>query len=42
MRIFSVSEFVEYINIVFAEKETIVEGEVTDFKVSQGKWVFLT
>ena len=40
MHIFSVSEFVEYINIVFAEKETIIEGEVTDFKVSQGKWVF--
>ncbi len=40
MRVFTVSEFVEYLNLVFAEEETIIEGEVIDFKISQGKWVF--
>lgn len=40
MHIFTVSEFVEYINIIFAEQETVIEGETIDFKTSQGKWVF--
>ncbi len=40
MKIFTVSEFVEYINIIFAEQETVIEGEIIDFKTSQGKWVF--
>lgn len=40
MRIFTVSEFIEHINNIFVEEEMIIEGEVTDFKISQGKWVF--
>ena len=38
--IFSVSEFIEYVNLVIGKKSVVVEGEITSFTVSQGKWVF--
>lgn len=40
MRIFSVSEFVAEINAIIATDLYVIEGEVSDFRVSQGKWVF--
>lgn len=40
MRIFSVSEFVAEINAIIATELYVIEGEVSDFRVSQGKWVF--
>ncbi|MBI2484241.1 exodeoxyribonuclease VII large subunit [Candidatus Uhrbacteria bacterium] len=38
--IFSVSEFIEYINLAIGRKKVVVEGEVSSFHVNQGKWVF--
>ncbi|MEK7122370.1 MAG: exodeoxyribonuclease VII large subunit [Patescibacteria group bacterium] len=37
--IFSVSEFIEYINIAVG-RSVSVEGEVSGYNVSQGKWIF--
>ena len=41
-QIISVSEFIAILNetLTFAYPEVIVEGEVSSFKVNQGKWVF--
>lgn len=42
-RIFRVSEFNEFINLYLGGVgEVIVEGEVSEIRVSQGKWIFLT
>ncbi len=38
--ILSVSEFIEYINLVVGHKSVKVEGEISGYKVSQGKWAF--
>ncbi len=38
--ILSVTEFIEYINLIIGRKKVIVEGEIGSFNVSQGKWVF--
>ncbi len=38
--IFSVTEFIEYINLAIGRKKVVVEGEVSSFHVNQGKWVF--
>ncbi|MBI4250787.1 exodeoxyribonuclease VII large subunit [Candidatus Uhrbacteria bacterium] len=38
--IFSVSEFVEYINLAIGRRKVVVEGEVSSFHVNQGKWIF--
>lgn len=40
MKIFSVSEFIEHINSLVAVDVHIIEGEVSGFNLSQGKWVF--
>lgn len=40
MKIYTVSEFNEYLNELLAEQEVAVEGEVSEFKVSQSKWLF--
>lgn len=40
--IFSVTQFVEYINLVVGKRKVTVEGEVASYKVNQGKWVFFT
>jgi exodeoxyribonuclease VII large subunit len=41
-QIISVSEFINILNetLVFAYPEVVIEGEVSSFKVNQGKWVF--
>ncbi|MFA6486316.1 MAG: exodeoxyribonuclease VII large subunit [Candidatus Magasanikbacteria bacterium] len=39
IRVVSVSEFISQINDIIAG-EFVVEGEVSSYKVSQGKWVF--
>lgn len=41
-QIISVSEFLSIINetLSFAYPEVVIEGEVSSFKVNQGKWVF--
>jgi exodeoxyribonuclease VII large subunit len=41
-RIFSVSEFNEYVDLLVSQKEVVVEGEISEFKISRGKWVFTT
>ena len=38
--ILSVSEFIEYVNLVIGRKKVIVEGEVSSYTLNQGKWVF--
>lgn len=38
--ILSVSEFIEYSNLLLGRKQVVVEGEISSFTVSQGKWVF--
>lgn len=40
MKIFSVSEFIEHINSLVAVDVYVVEGEISGFNLSQGKWVF--
>lgn len=40
LKIFSVSEYVEYLNESLAERDAVVEGEISEYKVNQGKWVF--
>lgn len=41
-KIFHVSEFNEFINIYLGGVgEVIVEGEIVEYKVSQGKWLFI-
>ena len=41
-QIISVSEFISILNetLSFAYPEVIIEGEVSSFKINQGKWVF--
>lgn len=42
-KIFQVSEFNEFINTYLQQVgEVIVEGELSDIRVSQGKWIFAT
>lgn len=42
-KVFQVSEFNEFINIYLSQvEEVIVEGEISQIKVSQKKWIFLT
>lgn len=38
--VLSVSEFIEYVNIALGGRHVTVEGEITSFRISQGKWVF--
>lgn len=38
--ILSVSEFVEYINIAIGQRKVSVEGEISEYHLNQGKWVF--
>lgn len=38
--ILSVSQFIEYINLVVGHRKVVVEGEISSVKISQGKWVF--
>lgn len=40
MHIFTVSEFIGHLNEFFAAETIVIEGEVSDFKVNHGKWVF--
>lgn len=40
MKIFSVSEFIAHINSLVAVDVHVVEGEISGFNLSQGKWVF--
>lgn len=38
--IFSVSEFLEYINLAIGRRRVLVEGEISSFSVNHGKWAF--
>ncbi len=38
--ILSVAQLVEYLNSVITRRRVTVEGEISSYKVSQGKWVF--
>lgn len=39
-KIFSVSEYTEYLNESLAPLDAVVEGEISEYKVNQQKWVF--
>lgn len=42
-KIFQVSEFNEFIALYLNQTgELVIEGEISDIKISQGKWLFLT
>jgi len=42
-KIFQVSEFNEFINLYLSKVgEITVEGEISEIRVSQNKWLFLT
>jgi len=42
-KIFQVSEFNEFISVYLGKVgEIVVEGEISEFRVSQGKWLFAT
>lgn len=38
--IFSVSEFVEYVNLALGGRGVVVEGEVSGYSLNHGKWIF--
>lgn len=38
--IFSVSEFVEYVNIALGQRRVSVSGEISGYRLNQGKWIF--
>jgi len=40
LKIFSVSEYVEYLNESLYERDAVVEGEVSEYRVNQQKWIF--
>ena len=40
LKIFSVSEYIEYLNESLSERDAVVEGEVSEYRVNQEKWVF--
>lgn len=40
MKVYQVSEFIEHINSLVGSDVHVVEGEVSGFGISQGKWVF--
>lgn len=40
--LFSVTQFVEYINLIVGRRKVEVEGEVASYKINQAKWVFFT
>src|SRR3989338_2088236 len=39
-RVFTVSEFIDHINALVATDVHVVEGEISGFNLSQGRWVF--
>ncbi|OGD32019.1 exodeoxyribonuclease VII large subunit [Candidatus Azambacteria bacterium RIFCSPHIGHO2_02_FULL_52_12] len=39
-KIFSVSEYTEYLNEALYPLDAVVEGEISEYKVNQQKWVF--
>lgn len=41
-QIFKVTEFNEFIDILVSQRDVIVEGEITEISVSQGRWIFIT
>lgn len=41
-KIYTVSEFNEYIDLLVSQKEVVVEGEIGELNIAQGKWVFAT
>lgn len=40
LKIFSVSEYVERLNALLYEHDAVVEGEVSEYRVNQQKWIF--
>lgn len=41
-KIFTVSEFNEFIDILVSQEKVVVEGEISEIHVSQEKWLFAT
>jgi exodeoxyribonuclease VII large subunit len=42
-KLFTVSEFNEFINVYLAQTgEVVIEGEISELKLSQNKWIFAT
>lgn len=41
-KVYTVAEFNEYIDLLISQKEVVVEGEIGELNLAQGKWVFAT
>ncbi|MEK7519626.1 MAG: exodeoxyribonuclease VII large subunit [Patescibacteria group bacterium] len=40
LKIFSVAEYVEHLNDALFAYDAVVEGEIAEYKINQGKWIF--
>lgn len=40
MKVYQVSEFIAHINSLVASEAHVIEGEISGFSISQGRWVF--
>lgn len=40
LKVFSVSEYIEQLNHVLYERDAVVEGEISEYKINQQKWIF--
>lgn len=40
LTVFSVSEYIATLNAALSERDAVVEGEISEYKVNQGKWIF--
>ncbi|MBI3685145.1 exodeoxyribonuclease VII large subunit, partial [Candidatus Azambacteria bacterium] len=40
LKIFSVAEYVAYLNEALSERDAVVEGEISEYKINQSKWIF--
>lgn len=40
LKVFSVSEYIQHLNEVLYERDAVVEGEISEYKINQQKWIF--
>ena len=41
-KVYTVAEFNEYIDLLISRKEVVVEGEISELNIAQGRWIFAT
>lgn len=40
LKVFSVSEYIEQLNAVLYDRDAVVEGEISEYRINQQKWLF--